>query len=251
MHTDNGRTVLAHSSANKWGKLSHLIDPLLFTGSLYGAEDPPTPPPTPPTPPTPTTPSTDPATPPVPPEDPPTDPPTDPPVGDPKDPDTFDRAYVEKLRKEAAEHRVKAQKLQDEKTERERAEMDELTRAQAERDEEKTKRETAEQELSRTRLQMAVTTAAVTAEFYDPEDALSLIPAEGIALNEDGTPNKQSVEAAVKRLGEAKPHLVKGKVPGSGDGGARGKGPATLEDKKAEHGNRIKQLGGVPRPKRS
>lgn len=239
----NGRTVAAGSTLIRLGKISSLIEPRIFALSLYGAEDPPTPPPTPPTPPTP------PADPPTPPEDPPQDPEANP-EGDPKDPDTFDRAYVEKLRKEAAENRIKAQKLEEEKKERERAEMDELTRAQAERDEEKAKREAAEKELATTRLQMSVTTAATAANFYDPQDALAMIPADSIALDADGSPNRQSVEAAIKRLGEAKPHLVRGKVAGSGDGGARGKGPASIEDKKAEHGERFKQSGGVPKPVR-
>jgi hypothetical protein len=168
--------------------------------------------------------------------------------GDGTEPKTFDQAYVEKLRKENAENRVKAKTALEELDKRKKAEMDDLTRAQTERDEEKTAREASETQLAQLRLELAVTQAATGANFHDPGDAMSLISPSEISLNDDGIPNKQSVEAAVKRLADAKPHLVKGKVPGTGDGGTRGRAPATVEEKQAEYQKQFQHAGGVPKP---
>lgn len=163
--------------------------------------------------------------------------------------ETFDRAYVESLRKENAGYRTRATKAEKELEEKRKEEMDDLTRSQTERDEEKARADKLEQELADMRMSQAVTLAATGANFFDPQDALSLLNPNDIALDENGIPNRQSVEAAVKRLADSKPHLVKGGVSGSGDGGARGGGGGTVEDKKAEYEQEFKQKGGVPIPK--
>jgi hypothetical protein len=155
---------------------------------------------------------------------------------------------VEKLRRENADSRTKLRAAEEELDKRRKAEMDDLTRAQTERDEEKVKREEAERQLATMRLQIELSTAATAASFYDPQDAVTMIAPSEIRLNDDGTPNKQSVEAAVKRLMDSKPHLVRGKAPGSGDGGARGKGAATVEDRQAALVAGFQQKGGVPKP---
>lgn len=163
--------------------------------------------------------------------------------------ETFDRAYVESLRKESAGYRKRAVAAEKKLSEEEKAKMDDLTRAQTERDEEKTRADQLEAQLSEMRLSQAVTLEATGANFYDPQDALSLIPRAEIRLDEDGSPNKQSVKAAVERLAKAKPHLVKGGDPGSGDGGAGRGGGGTVEEKQAEYEKKFQQQGAVPMPK--
>ena len=162
---------------------------------------------------------------------------------------TFDKAYVEKLRKESADYRTKLRDAEKKLSDREKAEMDDLTRAQTERDEFKSKAETTEQELARVRMSMAISSAAGAANFHDPDDAISLLDIKEISVDDEGNPNKQSVEAAIKRLSASKPHLVKGQGGGSGDGGARGKGAGNLGDKTAEYQKHFSERGGVPIPK--
>lgn len=169
------------------------------------------------------------------------------------DQDTFDRAYVEGLRKENADYRIRAKKAEDELNEKKKAEMSELEKAQTEVEEERERASRAVAEVDRMRLQMAVTSAAASQNFYDPEDALSLIDRDSISKNDEGEYNKQSVQAAVKRLADSKPHLVKGKNAGagSGDGGARGQGGGNMtdEERQKQLEKEYAERGGVPLPK--
>ncbi|KKM99054.1 hypothetical protein LCGC14_1151710 [marine sediment metagenome] len=161
---------------------------------------------------------------------------------------TYDQAYVEKLRKEAADRRVKLNEVEKELAERKKADMTDLEKAQTEREEEKTRADIAETALGKSLMESAVTTAASDAKFHNARDAISLLGSDEIATNEDGSPNEQSVKAAVKRLGEASPHLVKGKDAGSGDGSARGDGAGKVLDKQKEYKKQFQQQGGVPMP---
>lgn len=167
--------------------------------------------------------------------------------------DTFDRSYVEKLRKESADYRTRAKAAEEELEEKRKAEMSELEQAQVERDKEKQRGDTLESELDNIRLQMAVSNAAAAANFHDPQDALSLIDKETISKNDEGEYNRQSVEAAVKRLADSKPHLIKGKNAGagSGDGGARGQGGGNMTEQEKQQAleKEYQERGGVPVPK--
>lgn len=164
------------------------------------------------------------------------------------EPRSYDQAYVDSLRKQNAKYRTERNTAQGELDERKKAEMSDLEKAQTERDEEKTRGDTAETRLAEVLMQSEITVSATKADFHDPQDATSLILLGDIATNDDGSPNRQSVDAAVKRLAESKPHLVKGKGSGSGDGGARGKGGANVKDKQAEYEKQFTQQGGVPMP---
>lgn len=167
--------------------------------------------------------------------------------------DTFDRAYVEKLRREAADYRTRAKAAEEELDEKKKAEMSDLEKAQTTAQQEKERGDKLQSEIDTLRLHMAVTSVANSMNFHDPEDALSLIDSSSIQRNDEGLPNKQSVEAAVKRLAESKPHLVKGKNAGSGsgDGGARGQGGGNMteEEKRKQLQQEYAERGGVPIPK--
>lgn len=169
--------------------------------------------------------------------------------GDSGKQEVFDRAYVEELRKEAANYRKRATAAENKLQEEEKAKMDDLTRAQTDAAEAVARAEGLEARVAELLLSQAVTSAATSANFHDPQDALSLLNRSEIVVDEEGVPNAQSVAAAVARLATQKPHLVKATGPGSGDGGARGTPPATVEEKQAEYVSQFQQAGGVPKPR--
>jgi hypothetical protein len=68
--------------------------------------------------------------------------------------------------------------------------------------------EQAEARLRRLAIAQAVQTAAAKAGFRDAEDAVLYIGADGIELDDDGLPTKDSVDAAVKAAAKAKPHWL-------------------------------------------
>lgn len=169
------------------------------------------------------------------------------------DQDTFDRSYVEKLRKESADYRTRAKKAEEELEERRKAEMSDLEKAQTEKEKADQRAQQLEQELDYMRLQAAVTAEANSQNFHDPEDALSLIDRDSISKSDEGQYNRQSVQAAVKRLADSKPHLIKGKNAGagSGDGGARGQGGANMTEQERHQAleKEYQERGGVPVPR--
>lgn len=82
----------------------------------------------------------------------------------------------------------------------------------------------AETELKRVRADRHIERAAAKAGFIDPEDAVLGLDRSKLKLEEDGTPEKDSLEKHLKGLAESKPHLVRGSNGrGSWDGGQRGK----------------------------
>ncbi len=101
-------------------------------------------------------------------------------------PETFDRAYVQKLREEAAGHRVKAKRA------------DALA------------------------ARLVTAQAALTGKLADPTD----LPYEDGLLDEDGLPDEGRVRAAVDALLERKPHLAARRVVGDVGQGARPSEPA-------------------------
>lgn len=136
--------------------------------------------------------------------------------------ETFDREYVEKLRKENATYRTKAKEASEAaeriKLEAERAKLDEVERLKAEKaDAEKAALE-ARAEAARARHLMTLAGKVV-----DPEDALALAERAGL-VTEDGV----DVDALLK----AKPYLAPPTQAGVTIPGARNaKRPAlTLED---------------------
>ena len=161
-----------------------------------------------------------------------------------QEPKAYDQAYVDELRQESAKYRTKAKELEDEKAERERAEMSEADRAKAEAAEEKFKREAAETALVDERKRNSILAEAGKLKFKAPEDALAFVDLADITLNQDGTPHKTSVEAAVKKVADARAYLIGG--AGSADGGAQGAAPQADADWLKEQQADIAARGGIP-----
>ena len=114
-------------------------------------------------------------------------------------PETFDREYVEKLRKENASYRTKAKEAQEAaekaKTDAERAKLDDIERLKAEKaDAEKRAAEIEARAIAAERR------AALTGKVADPQAALKLLD-ESEHLGDDGSVN-------VDKLLESYPFLA-------------------------------------------
>ncbi len=101
------------------------------------------------------------------------------------EPETFDREYVQKLRDEAAGHRVKAKRT------------DALN------------------------ARLATAQAALTGKLADPTD----LPYDDALLDDDGLVDEDKVRAAVDALIERKPHLAARRPTGNVGQGARPETP--------------------------
>jgi multidrug efflux pump subunit AcrA (membrane-fusion protein) len=148
---------------------------------------------------------------------------------------TFDKSYVDKLRKEAADRRIKTKEANDRAAAAEaelakikQAEMNELEKAQAAAEaaakkstEAEARAAQAEAALRQNSIQTAVALAAANAGFQDPSDALSMISQDDL-LDEEGAVSDKAVTSKLKALAKAKPYLLKKRSGGSGDGGPKG-----------------------------
>lgn len=175
--------------------------------------------------------------------------------------ESFDKAYVESLRKESASRRVAAKEsdtkvkaLEDELAKLKQAEMNDLEKAQTNLETEtkalaemEVRANAAEENLLNERVRNALISAAVEANFQDPEDATTMISQDEI-VDDDGEISAKAVKAKLKALVDKKPYLVKTSTTGSGDGGA-GRSPADETDpvkkiagyrkQMIEHGGRV------------
>lgn len=106
--------------------------------------------------------------------------------------------------------------------EKERADMDETTRAKAELEEAKAERQRLEDELKTERLHNAFL-ASNTITWHDPELAMSHVDLDGV-LKDDGTVDSKALKASIQALAKSKPFLVKteGENGGGGNGGKNG-----------------------------
>lgn len=131
------------------------------------------------------------------------------------EPETFDRAYVERLRREAAEHRVKRQEAEQQVQQFQQANMTEAQRLQAERDAAVARVEALETENRRNALQAAVTAEATALGFHSPTVALRLLD-ESAVVDADGKP--ANVRKALSDLLKDNPYLAKRSTADAGDG---------------------------------
>ncbi len=169
---------------------------------------------------------------------------------DPPAEDKFSATYVEKLRAEAAKHRVNAKEA---KTAREaveaelaklkQAEMSDLEKAntnlettQTDLEEAESGRTAAVADLKTERIKNAVTLAAVKAKFEDPTDALSMISQDDL-VDDEGNIDEKLVDKALKALAKSKPYLLQKHSAGSGDGAGSGvpKDPDDYQGKVKKH----------------
>jgi hypothetical protein len=150
-------------------------------------------------------------------------------------PTTYDQAYVDKLRKEAAGRRVSA------KTESERAdaaeaalaklkeaEMNDIEKATTAAEkavktatDAEARATAAEAALKQTNIRQAVTLAAIEQNFQDPTDALTMISQDDL-VDDEGEISAKAVKASLTKLAKAKPYLLGTKKRTSGDGGPKG-----------------------------
>lgn len=181
------------------------------------------------------------------------DPPTPAPEPTPEESSTnqsFSKEYVEGLRQEAAKWRTELRATQEKLSDYEKAQMSDLEKAQSTAQEAQARADQLAADLHRERFDRAVVTAATRARLADPEDAIRLIDPESVTIDDDGNPNRQSLDAALSRLTKDKPYLLSSATAtGSADGGARGTGSSPSNDDRLKRiAAQIEQRGGVPRP---
>lgn len=125
----------------------------------------------------------------------------DPPGGNPSSLDPRD-AYVQELKQEAVNHRLKAKAAEDK--------VLELTGQVAQLTTRMQEQETKFREAS---LRSSVITAAASAGFHDPADAWNMLDKAAVKLAEGGT--VEGLEEALKKISDSKPYLLKGATPGN------------------------------------
>lgn len=176
-------------------------------------------------------------------------------------PQSFDADYVERLRKENADRRIKAKDAEDrakhaeaELAKLKKAEMDDLERVQTEVDEARQALAQAEAAVAETRstllnerIRNTVQIEAIEMGFQDPSDALSMISQDEI-VDDEGNVSTKTVKARLKALADKKPYLLKKTGPGSGDGGASGGAPDTnsYQSKIDKYRQEMIESGRVP-----
>jgi len=130
--------------------------------------------------------------------------------------DTFDREYVEKLRKEAASYRTRLKEVQEQQEaaakEAERAKMDEVERLKADLAERDAKMSEYEKAIQRER-----NIRELTGKVVDPEAAYKLAEGQDDMVNEDGTVNVDKLTERFAFLappqGDARPAPVAASNP--------------------------------------
>lgn len=177
------------------------------------------------------------------------------------EPQTYSQEYVDKLRKEAAGHRVKGNEKDEriadlEKTvsELKKAEMDDIDRLRTENEEKdaeiaalKEVNATTASNLRTERIHNAVMQAA--ADWNDPSDALSMVSQDDI-IDDEGNVDHKAIKSQLKKVTDKKPYLLKqGGGAGSGDGGAGGSAPDpedenSFEARKARHMKKFQEESG-------
>lgn len=121
--------------------------------------------------------------------------------------ETFDRAYVQKLRQEAADARVKLKALEDAEKAKKDAELDELTRTKnALKDAEKAAQE-AVSKAKTLAIKSAVVTAATKLGIVDPDAAFKLLPDNALEYDQESGEVKNA-EKALQSLVKDKPYLL-------------------------------------------
>lgn len=141
--------------------------------------------------------------------------------------DTFDREYVEKLRKEAAGYRTKLKELQEQREaaerEAERAKMDDLERLQAELEERDKLIAERDAEVKRERAIRNLANKVI-----DPEAAFKLADGRDDLLNDEGEIDADKVVNTFQFLAPQAPGPAP--VPAANTGRSTKEGPLGPED---------------------
>jgi hypothetical protein len=113
---------------------------------------------------------------------------------------------VKTLRKEAASWRTKLRQAEEADEQRKRSEMTELEKLKADLEAERQARAAAEQQRQQQLLRTQVISAAAKAGFNDPEDAVRLLDAQALEIDDHGQIG--GLDSELKRLLAAKPYLA-------------------------------------------
>jgi hypothetical protein len=187
----------------------------------------------------------------------------DPKAADPKtDDEPFDKdralATIRKLRENEKATKTQLKELEDLRAkvkaaeDKDKSDVEKLAGTARETADKLTAAERRAADLS---LQLTVERAAGKLGFHDPDDAYRLIDRKAVELDDDGDP--KNVEALLKDLAKAKPHLVKGddgdgKKPAPAQKGTpttpkpNGKAP-TRDELVNEKYEKLKASGNYPR----
>lgn len=114
---------------------------------------------------------------------------------------------VKSLRREAASWRTKLRQAEEAEEQRRRAEMTELERLKADLEAERQARAQAEEQRRSQLLRTQVIAAAARIGFNDPDDALRMIDAASLEVDDQGAVD--GLDAALQALAKAKPYLIK------------------------------------------
>lgn len=120
-------------------------------------------------------------------------------------PDELKRLVAE-LRKENAGHRTRLKKFEADASAAEAAKLSDLERAIKERDAVASELNEAKAQLSRMRVESAVSAAATKAGFVNPADAFGFIDTGRIETADDGTP--RNIDALVTEIAKSRPYLL-------------------------------------------
>lgn len=114
---------------------------------------------------------------------------------------------VKTLRREAASWRTKLRQAEEAEEQRKRSEMTELEKLKADLEAERQARAKAEEQRRGQLLRTQVITAAARIGFNDPDDALRMIDASALEVDDQGAVD--GLDAALQALAKAKPYLIK------------------------------------------
>jgi hypothetical protein len=140
-------------------------------------------------------------------------------------------AALRKANAEAADRRIKLQEFEEAEKKRQEAELSETERLKKQLDEAKAERERLLANMQETQMRSAVERAAATMRFHDPADAYALADLSSVTV-EDGKVN--GVDAALKALAKAKPHLVRQEQPANLNANNRTNGAQAMTDDEAQ-----------------
>lgn len=132
---------------------------------------------------------------------------------------TFDQAYVEKIRQEAAGYRTKLRDAEAELEKRKAAELSETERAKKEAADATAKLAEAEARIKAAQTRAEIATLGAALKLADADDAYRLLDQAAIQYDEDGRP--KNLKTLLEALVKAKPYLVQGAASTSVNNPAR------------------------------
>jgi hypothetical protein len=145
-------------------------------------------------------------------------------------PETFDRAYVEKIRREAADARKRAQTAEAKIREREDSEKSELEKAQAAAKSAADRAEALEAKLRKLNVRTTIEREARKLGFVDEDVAYRLVDTDDLDLDDDGVPTNAT--ELLEEILKKRPYLkASGDDEERGERGKKNGVPSTPKNK--------------------